>query len=137
LSDYFLAAIGPARLAVEALSVLERHDWPGNVRELRRVLERAAFVSESECIEPQHVAAAIAFGDGRRASDAAHDGLIRATLAEVEGSYIRQVLQESEFNVTTSAQVLGLSPWALYRKLRSHGIELRGAERLAKSPRRA
>jgi DNA-binding NtrC family response regulator len=36
-----------ARLSVETVDLMKKHDWPGNVRELRNVIERALLLSEA------------------------------------------------------------------------------------------
>lgn len=124
LSAHFLAAVQRPPLGAEAICVLEQHDWPGNVRELDRVLHRAAFLSGPGPIEAEQVRAAIATAT-RQSADCA-DAAIRPrpTLAELQRSYVREVLREADGDVRVAAQVLGVSPSALYRRLKSMGIGL-------------
>jgi two-component system response regulator HydG len=105
----------PRRLSAGALDVLLAYDWPGNVRELENALEHAVLVSGSEEI------AAEALPERVRVPRAAP--LIsdrpppNPTLEAVERAYILWVLQAEGGNKTRTAEVLGIDPSTLYRKL--------------------
>jgi two-component system response regulator HydG len=105
----------PRRLSQAALEVLLAYDWPGNVRELENVLEHAALVSTGEEIPAE------ALPDRARSRRAAPLVSERAhanpTLGTVERAYILWVLQAEGGNKTRAAEVLGIDPSTLYRKL--------------------
>jgi two-component system response regulator HydG len=105
----------PRRLSPPALEVLLAYDWPGNVRELENVLEHAALVSEAEEIPAEALPERARV---RRAaplvSERAHPN---PTLDAVERAYILWVLQSEGGNKTRAAEVLGIDPSTLYRKL--------------------
>jgi two-component system response regulator HydG len=110
-----------ATLAAEALEVLSRYDWPGNVRELENALERAAVLSRGDVIEasalPERVREA---PRPRLAADAQPPN---PTMEVVERAYIQWVLRAEGGNKTKAAEVLGIDPSTLYRKLNRYGIE--------------
>jgi two-component system response regulator HydG len=121
LVDAFLARIAagrgePAkRLAPAALDAIMVYDWPGNVRELENALERASVLTRAAVIEPGELPERIT----RRhpeplVADRAH---ANPTLDVVERAYITWVLQCEGGNKSRAADVLGIDPSTLYRKL--------------------
>jgi two-component system response regulator HydG len=126
LAEYFLKRFSATRgremrLAPETLAVLQGYDWPGNVRELENALERAVVMSPGEEILPQALPG--------RISERAPQPLVSAslppnpTLEIIERAYIHWVLQAEGGNKTRAAEVLGIDPSTLYRKLLRYGME--------------
>ena len=107
--------LAPVRLAPEALDAIMAYDWPGNVRELENALEHAAILARNEEIAPDCLPERIT---ARRAEplvgEKAHDN---PTLEHIERAYIMWVLQNEGGNKSRAAQVLGIDPSTLYRKL--------------------
>jgi transcriptional regulator with PAS, ATPase and Fis domain len=108
----------------EALEVMAAYDWPGNVRELENALERAAVMTPGEEIGPGALPAKI--------TERAPQPLVQAslppnpTLEIIERAYIHWVLQAEGGNKTRAAEVLGIDPSTLYRKLLRYGMETAG-----------
>jgi DNA-binding NtrC family response regulator len=105
----------PKMLAAEALDALLAYDWPGNVRELENALERAVTLTPGREIGsaalPQRVTE-------RRAEPLVADRVHpNPTLDVIERAYIHWVLQAEAGNKTRAAEVLGIDPSTLYRKL--------------------
>ena len=110
------------RLSAEAAGILQEYDWPGNVRELENALERAAVLSGTDEIGADTLPA-------RLTSDApaplVSDRLPpNPTLEIIERAYIVWVLQSEGGNKTRAAEVLGIDPSTLYRKVVRYGIQL-------------
>ena len=107
----------PRTLSVEALDALLAYPWPGNVRELRNVIDRAALVAPGAEIR----AIDLALGTGMPVSSrAAADAL--TSLEEMERRHIDVVLKQVNWHQGRAADVLGISPKTLYRKIREYGI---------------
>ncbi len=128
LADFFLQRYAssrgntPPRLDSDALAALQRYDWPGNVRELENALERAAILSESAGeIGVEALPARITTP---RAQPLVADNLPpNPQLEIIERAYIHWVLQAEGGNKTRTAEVLGIDPSTLYRKLIRYGLQ--------------
>jgi two-component system response regulator HydG len=105
----------PKALAEDAKVALLAYDWPGNVRELENALERAVVLSKGTTID---LAAMPDKLTERRAeplvAERSHEN---PTLDVIERAYITWVLQSEGGNKTRAAEVLGIDPSTLYRKL--------------------
>ncbi|NNK64295.1 MAG: sigma-54-dependent Fis family transcriptional regulator, partial [Gemmatimonadetes bacterium] len=105
----------------EVLRVLEEYDWPGNVRELENALEHAQIVAGGAPLEPRHLPERLREGRVERlVADAAP---ANPSMDVIERAYIAWVLQAEGGNKTRAAEVLGIDPSTLYRKLNRYGIE--------------
>jgi DNA-binding NtrC family response regulator len=127
LAEYFLERFAasrgrtPPRLSADALAALQVYDWPGNVRELENALERAAILSPHGEIDVEALPARVTTG---RSQPLVSDRLPpNPTLEIIERAYILWVLQAEGGNKTRAAEVLGIDPSTLYRKLVRYGIQ--------------
>jgi DNA-binding NtrC family response regulator len=130
--------LGPKRLSDAALLALQHHAWPGNVRELRNVIERMVILSDGD-IELDDVPPEVRGPeDGPYDDDGAAASLVQ--LAEgtlelpeglslkefreaVERAFIRRRLQELGWNVSRTAESLGIERTHLHKKMRLLGIQ--------------
>jgi two-component system response regulator HydG len=111
----------PVKLNDEVLQLLEEYDWPGNVRELENALEHARIVAGGAPLEPRHLPERLREGRVERlVADAAP---ANPSMDVIERAYITWVLQAEGGNKTRAAEVLGIDPSTLYRKLNRYGIE--------------
>jgi DNA-binding NtrC family response regulator len=129
LAEHFLKRFNATRgrelrLAGETLEVMQGYDWPGNVRELENALERAAVMTAGDEILASALPA--------RITERAPQPLVQASLPPnptmeiIERAYIHWVLQSEGGNKTKAAEVLGIDPSTLYRKLLRYGMESAG-----------
>jgi len=107
--------IPPKALSADALDAVMVYDWPGNVRELENALEHAVVLSSADIIEPQHLPERIT--KPRKEPLVADRSYQNPTLEVIERAYIMWVLQAEGGNKTRAAEVLGIDPSTLYRKL--------------------
>jgi two-component system response regulator HydG len=120
-ADAFLKRIAkehdeaPKRLSEGASDAIQVYDWPGNVRELENALERAVVLTKGETIEVDAIPGKIT---ERKAEPlVAERPHATPTLDLIEQAYIQWVLQNEGGNKTRAAEVLGIDPSTLYRKL--------------------
>jgi two-component system response regulator HydG len=127
LADAFLLracerhAVAPKRFSDGALEALAAYQWPGNVRELENAVERAVILSGGDVVDRG------ALPD--RVTERQAEPLVgdrpgpNPTLDTVERAYILWVLQGEGGNKTRAAEVLGIDPSTLHRKLSRFGVE--------------
>ncbi len=107
-------------LSDEAGDLLMEYDWPGNVRELENALERASVVRSSGELAPDDLP--------ERVREAPPPVLVEDRLPPnpsmevIERAYIAWVLRAEGGNKTRAAEVLGIDPSTLYRKLNRYGL---------------
>ncbi len=126
LADAFLERIAhergepPRRLSEDALDAVMAYDWPGNVRELENALEHAAILATGDAISAAALPERIT---SRRAEPLVTDRTPEnPTLEAIERAYILWVLKGEGGNKSRAAQVLGIDPSTLYRKLARYGM---------------
>ena len=105
----------PKALSSDALDAVMVYDWPGNVRELQNALEHAVVLSKGTLIEPGALPERIT--RRRREPLVAERSSPNPSLEVIERAYIMWVLQAEGGNKTRAAEVLGIDPSTLYRKL--------------------
>ncbi|KPJ51329.1 hypothetical protein AMJ40_00030 [candidate division TA06 bacterium DG_26] len=101
------------KIANEALKILSDYDWPGNIRELENVIERAVVLQDGNTIGPDDLPALTP------KSIIAPRKSIRA--AEIHR--IMEVLEETNWNKSKAAKILGIHLSTLYRKMETYGIK--------------
>jgi two-component system response regulator HydG len=105
----------PKALSSEALDAVVVYDWPGNVRELENALEHAVVLSRGTVIEGTALPERIT--TRRKEPLVAERSYKNPALDVIERAYIMWVLQAEGGNKTRAAEVLGIDPSTLYRKL--------------------
>ena len=121
-------------IAPDALDVLAAYPWPGNVRELRNVVERLVILSDENIglgDLPEEIVAEVS-RKARPAGVSVQAALdlpaeaknlpLRDLRDLVERQYIRSKLDENSWNISRTAQVLGIERTNLHKKMRALGL---------------
>jgi two-component system nitrogen regulation response regulator NtrX len=133
LTDYFMQKFKrpsepePRRVSPEGMKILTDYRWPGNIRELKNFVERINIMSEEQVISSGTVEAFL--GAARRESQ---DGLLsvygKLPLPEArdrfEHDMIMGKLRENGFNISRTAEALGLYASNLHSKMKKLKIKV-------------
>lgn len=127
LVSHFLEEFRPGEaerwtIEAEAVALLESYLWPGNVRELRNVIERAALLAHGQTIRALDLGT-LSSGAMPGASTDAARALPSLDLDTLERLAIEQALDSTGWHQGRAAQVLGVSPRTLHRKIRGLGLQ--------------
>ncbi len=98
----------------EALDQIGKHSWNGNIREMENRIERAVILCENNQITISDLDLDIISN---------FDGNDDLQLSEIEKSTIEKVLQKNNFNISKSADELGLSRASLYRRMEKFDLK--------------
>ena len=107
--------VEPKALSADTLDAVMVYEWPGNVRELENALEHAWVLSKANVIEPSALPERIT--KRKKEPLVSERSYANPTLDVIERAYIMYVLQSEGGNKTRAAEVLGIDPSTLYRKL--------------------
>ncbi|MCU0302953.1 MAG: sigma 54-interacting transcriptional regulator [Thermoanaerobaculales bacterium] len=101
----------------EVLEVLMNHDYPGNARELENIIEHAFVLCHGGVVELHHLPRELS----NRLAEVG--GEPTTTLRAMEVRHIGEALRRTDGNRKAAAELLGIHPSTLFRKIRDLGIE--------------
>lgn len=115
----------------EAMRMLQEYPWPGNIRELRNVMERVALLARDQTVEAADLFASLGPAPGAVPEPAGPAGravLPTLELDSLERLAIQEALTATGWHQGRAAEVLGVSPRTLHRKIRLFGLSRPGVE---------
>ncbi|HSC28183.1 MAG TPA: sigma-54 dependent transcriptional regulator [Vicinamibacterales bacterium] len=126
LASYFLAEFSarnnfrPRDIEPDVVPLLERYSWPGNVRELRNVVERMAILTPGDRITAESIPLELRLPPSSRAAAG-----LQETRDSAERERIRQALDQTDWNVSGAARLLGTERTSLHKRIRALGLKRR------------
>lgn len=102
-------------LTREAKAKLLKYPWPGNVRELQHTMERAAILSDSLLLRPENFPFQSSAPRHKKEEEVLN-------LQQLERQAVEKAMRLSEGNMTRAAEYLGITRFALYRKIEKLGL---------------
>ena len=119
----FCAESGAKRKTVtlRAMKILESYSWPGNVRELRNLMERLVLMTAGDQIKDTdlpdnlHVSSRTIAGE-----EESLEGARKA----FEREFLSAKLQENGWNISRTAEAIGIARESLSRKIKAFKIEI-------------
>jgi two-component system nitrogen regulation response regulator NtrX len=123
LANYFLddfcsrnnfraKTIGP-----DVYPALEDYSWPGNARELRNVIERMAILTPEEVIPTSSIPIEL-----RMERETGPRSTVQQARESAEREHLLRALEESNWNVSGAARVLGMERTNLHKRIRALGL---------------
>ena len=140
LAEHLLAkicGINAPELTPQAVEALCSYHWTGNVRQLRNCLERAALLADNGKITRRELPPEVNYQanvpnvsvqyasqkDG--APTASFQNAPMTALRDVERQQIIGALEKTGWHRGKTAELLGISPSTLYRRLREYDLDVR------------
>ena len=102
-------------LTREAKNKLLKYAWPGNVRELQHTIERAVILGDGSMLKPENFLF-------HTTSNQKIEEEVVLNLEQLERQAIEKALRISNGNISRAAEYLGITRFALYRKLEKLGL---------------
>ncbi len=113
--------VAPPGIGAQALETLQGYGFPGNVRELENILERALALSAGGTIDADDLQ--LREMPVTAAAKAGTPGPLGEQLEDIERNAIVKALEQSRYNKTAAAKLLGMSFRALRYRIKKLGIE--------------
>ena len=115
------AGTKPKEITPRAMNLLQGYPWPGNVRELRNLIERLVLMTPGPRIKPENLPDEIRSGERREEQEGLTlDGARRA----FERDFLLARLREHDWNISRTAEEIGIARESLSRKLRQFKVKV-------------
>ena len=117
--------VEPKRFSEEALEKLKNYTWPGNVRELKNLVERLVIMTPGMQILASHIPQPYnREPDGDAAFASSLEAVtIREARERFEKAYIERKLQEHNWNISQTADAIGIERSNLHKKIKAYGLD--------------
>jgi len=135
LMDYFMQRFNltpelpPKSLSKQGLEVIKNYSWPGNVRELKNFAERINIMTDENEIQKDTV---IHFINEKKPVQEEDNGLSKFDAMKLneakevfERAFLIRKLKKFEYNISRTAEELGIYPSNLHGKIKKFGIEIK------------
>lgn len=119
---------GMARKSIseDALRTLSAMEWRGNVRELRNTVERLVILSPGSVIDLSLLEASPKTGGGEFEDILAKGGSFQEFKERAEAAFVRRQLELHRWNISKTAEALGIQRSHLYTKMKRYGLMKEG-----------
>lgn len=132
---FFRYAVDQTRRPVKAITEdaiarLMGYRWPGNIRELKNAIHRAVILCSGDRIKAEDLYFCALDEDGTSSHHLARSTQLNGkSLEEVELTHILMVLEQTSWNKTRAAEILGIERSTLDRKLKRHDVRRPSGDR--------
>ena len=124
--DFFCSEYNksPKVFSSNALILFQNYTWPGNIRELKNEIERLVIMTPGKEIKAKHLRETLrsSCSSVKEQLDFESSEDLKSARDLFEKSYILKRLEELHWNVTQTAESLGIERSNLHRKMKQLGI---------------
>ena len=120
---------GRSDIAIDAnaLNILLNYSWPGNLRQLSNTLKAALAMNDTGCLELDDISSDIQMALRSAAPGSSTMTMQNCSPTEMplqtdDSNALLHVLKQNRWNITQSANTLGICRATLYRKMNKHNI---------------
>jgi len=106
------------------MTALKRYAWPGNVRELKNVIERMVILSSGDEIKVKDLPTSVTSPGGAVEDSPYNIAGLKDARAAFEREYLIRKLIENDYNISRTAEQVGMERTTLHRKIKSYKIEI-------------
>src|ERR687896_949753 len=110
-------------LTAETRKLMLEYSWPGNVRQLESAIERAILLAEGDQITLEDLPTEVRQEAGPAAEGAFKLPAEGINFEDVERNLITQAMEQTDYNITKAAKLLGLTFRTLQYRLEKFGIK--------------
>jgi len=132
IADYFLKEFSKEDIKIQkeiskdAIECLMKYNWPGNVRELRNIVERIVIMTPKRVINVDDLPSAIRLAKGDSSDDNFFDiDNFKDAKTNFEREFLTSKLIENRYNISKTAEVIGVERTNIYRKIKAYGINIK------------
>jgi two-component system nitrogen regulation response regulator NtrX len=115
------AGVKAKEISPRAMMQLMSHTWPGNVRELRNLMERLVIMTPGDAIDAQDLPA---FTSAAASGGNAQQRTLEEARRSFERDFLIARLREHGWNISRTAEAIGLARESLSRKIKRLAIEV-------------
>ncbi|MDI1472610.1 Nitrogen regulation protein NtrX [Thermodesulfovibrio sp. N1] len=108
----------------QAIKILQNYDWPGNIRELRNAVERLMIMTVNEVITLSDIESTGIIGQSTKDESYFKYKTLKEAKDAFERDFLIRKLKENNWNMTKTAEIIGIERSNLYKKIKSLGISL-------------
>ncbi len=111
----------PKTVTPRAMNLLQAYTWPGNVRELRNLMERLVLMTAGPKIRAEDLPADLRTS---RRRDDSQDKTLDDARKDFERDFLVERLEANGWNISRTAEAIGLARESLSRKVRTFKIKV-------------
>ncbi len=135
LIDYFMNRFNvlpdapPKTISPEGIELLKNYSWPGNIRELKNFIERINIMTDENSIQKDTVIHFLNESTGKNTDNTSFKEFEGMKLNEAkelfERTFLIRNLEKYNYNISRTAENLGIYPSNLHGKIKKFGIEIK------------